>query len=201
MKSIWIKKPVSLTGNIVSLISLEKKHFAELEILAQDQRIWEFYIADFSNPINFRKAYEEAIQERDNGTQFPFVILNRENKLLGSTRFLDLQPENMKLEIGWTWLHPDYWKTPVNLESKILLLTFCFEKLSAVRVQFKTDERNIRSRKAIEKIGGVYEGVFRNDMLRQNGSKRNSAYYSIIDEDWIELKSKLINELNNKISL
>lgn len=201
MATNWIQYPLTLSGNNVELISLDQNHFDELEILARDKRIWEFYIADFSDPVKFRKAYNESLLERDKGTQFPFVIFNKENKIIGSTRFLDMQPDNMKLEIGWTWLHPDYWATPVNPECKFILLTFCFETLKTVRVQFKTDENNFRSRKAIEKIGGKFEGIIRNDMLRDNGTKRNSAYYSITDDEWNELKVKLRSDLQSKLSL
>ena len=99
--------------------------------------------------------------ERGNGTQFPFIIFHKlENRIIGSTRFLDIQEKHLKLEIGWTWLDPNYWGTAINLECKLLLLTFCFETLKTTRVQFKTDENNLRSRKAIEKIGGQFEGIF-----------------------------------------
>ena len=126
------------------------------------------------------------MNEKEKETQFPFVIYHKvHKKIIGATRFLDIQAQHKKLEIGWTWLHPNYWGTTVNLECKLLLLTYCFEKLNAIRVQFKTDENNIRSRKAIEKIGGKFEGILRNDMLRDNGTKRNSAYYSIIDSEVI----------------
>ena len=136
-----------------------------------------------------------GLSEKEARTQFPFVIRHKlSGGLVGSTRFLDIQSSHRKLEIGSTWLIPEYWATSVNLECKLLLLTYCFEKLNAFRVQLKTDENNIRSRKAIEKIGGVFEGILRNDMIRDNGTKRNSAYYSIIEEEWI-LKRKNLEKL------
>ena len=189
----WISYPTTLRGQTVDLISLEKEHFAELEALAKDKRIWEFYAYDASDPDKFSSIFNAALIERANGNQFPFVIFHKtDNKIIGSTRFLDIQPKHKKLEIGATWLHPDYWGSEVNLECKLLLLTYCFENLQAIRVQLKTDEHNLRSRKAIEKIGGQFEGILRNDMLRDNNTKRNSAYYSIIDEDWKDKKQKLI---------
>jgi RimJ/RimL family protein N-acetyltransferase len=188
----WIKHPTTLSGQTIDLISLEKTHFAELETLAKDKRIWEFYPFDGTNSENFINAFETALIERESGNQFPFVIVNKQNnKIIGSTRYLDIQPKHKKLEIGWTWLHPDYWATEVNLECKLLLLTNCFETLKAIRVQLKTDENNLRSRKAIQKIGGKFEGTLRNDMIRDNNTKRNSAYYSIIDEEWPGNKLKL----------
>ena len=108
--------------------------------------------------------------------------------------------KHKKLEIGSTWLHPDYWATAINPECKLLLLTYCFEVLQAVRVQLKTDEKNMRSRKAIEKIGGQFEGILRNDMIRDNYTKRNSAYFSIIDDEWKDKKARLIELHNLKLN-
>lgn len=197
----WIKYPVTLKGQIVTLFSMTKKHFEPLAQLAADKRIWEFYAYDASSREKFRKIFDAALAARKKGIQFPFVIYhNRERKIIGSTRFLDIQPEHRKLEIGATWLHPDYWATDVNPECKLLLLTCCFETLRAVRVQLKTDENNLRSRKAIEKIGGQFEGILRHDMLRENGSKRNSAYYSITDEEWRAKKISLLALYNEKRS-
>ena len=188
----WIKYPTTLIGKTVDLISLEKHHFAELEMLSKDERIWEFYPIDVTNHEKFTTAFENALTERENGTQFPFVIFHKQHKkIIGSTRFIDIQPKHKKLEIGWTWLHPNYWATEVNLECKLLLLTFCFEQLQTVRVQLKADEKNIRSRNAIQKIGAKFEGILRNDMIKDNNTKRNSAYYSIIEEEWQETKIML----------
>lgn len=185
----------TLTGNIVQLLPMQPQHFNQLDGLAKDARIWQHYVFDGTNSANFHTALLAGLTEKEKGAQFPFVIYHvADNKLIGGTRYLDIQPAHRKLEIGWTWLHPDYWGTPVNLECKLLLLTFAFEQLQAVRVQLKTDENNIRSRKAIEKIGGRFEGILRNDMLRENGTYRNSAYYSILDTEWPDAK-KQINAL------
>ncbi len=196
----WIQYPVSLKGQTVDLISLDKQHFADLEKLAKEKSIWEYYTLDCSDSVRFNEAFNETLCERDKGKQYPFVVFHKkEKKIIGSTRFLDIQQQNRKLEIGWTWLHPDYWASPVNPECKLLLLSYCFEELQTVRVQFKTDENNFRSRKAIEKIGGQYEGILRNDMIRDNGTRRNSACYSIIDDEWADVKTKLNENLNSSL--
>jgi RimJ/RimL family protein N-acetyltransferase len=188
----WINHPTTLSGDIVELLPLETEHFAELEALAKDPKIWEFYVFDGTDAVTFMNVFTDALQERALGTRYPFVIFHKEQqKLIGSTHFLDIQPKHRKLEIGSTWLHPDYWATKVNLECKLLLLTHCFETLHTARVQLKTDENNLRSRKAIEKIGGRFEGILRNDMLRDNGTNRNSAYFSIIEAEWAERKVEL----------
>ena len=189
----WIKHPVILKGELVELIPLEKLHFAELYELAKDKRIWEFLPTNCSNEQSFMKAYNDAIQEREKGNHYPFVILDKEtNKLIGSTRLFDIHEKDKKLELGWTWLHPDYWATGLNIECKLLILTFCFETLKTIRVQLKTSDNNLRSRKAIEKIGGQFEGILRKDRIRDDGMTRNAVYYSIIDDEWENVKSNLI---------
>lgn len=195
----WIKHPTILMGESVELLPLEEKHFEELSLMANDARIWEFYPFDMSNSKLIWNNFKNAILEKEKGNRYPFAIYNkRVNKLVGSTQFLDIQPKYKKLEIGATWLHPDYWATEINLECKLLLLTYCFETLKAYRVQLKTDEKNIRSQKAIQKIGATFEGILRNDMIRDNGTKRSSAYFSIIAEEWVDRKSKLTKLLDSK---
>lgn len=192
----WIKHPVILKGNQITLMPLEQTHFSALVNLASNKEIWKHYTIDGSNPVKLKESLDKALIDTKNGTQYPFVILKNDNeRIVGSTRFLDIQIEHQKLEIGWTWLHPDYWGTSINLECKLLLLTYCFEELKAKRVQLKTDGNNIRSRKAIEKIGGKFEGILRNDMIRDNGTNRNSAYYSIIDSEWEIVKFNLMKLL------
>lgn len=189
----WIKVPVTLEGKTVRLLPLEKAHFTTLAELAKEKSIWEFYPFDCSDTGKFFQEFDNALLEREKGNQYPFIIFHKPlQKIIGSTRFLDMHPEHKKLEIGWTWLHPDYWKTAVNVECKLLLLNYCFETLKTIRVQLKTDENNIRSRKAIEKIGGRFEGVLRNERIRDDGTYRNSVFYSITDEEWPEKKQKLM---------
>jgi RimJ/RimL family protein N-acetyltransferase len=196
----WINANTILKGEIVELIPLQEKHFVELELLAREKRIWEFLPIDMSTSEKCIHAFANALIERENGTQFPFVIFHKqEKKIIGSTRLMNIEPVHKKLEIGWTWLHPDYWATAINLECKLLLLTFCFEELKTIRVQLKTSVENIRSRRAIEKIGGHYEGILRYDMIRDNGTKRNSAYYSIIEDEWESVKSKIKNIHREKL--
>jgi RimJ/RimL family protein N-acetyltransferase len=197
----WIKHPTILQGQTVDLIPMEIAHFSILEQLAKDERIWQYYPFDGTDSARFLSVLNTALAERDAETRFPFVIVHKaQNKIIGSTSLLDLQPKYFKLEIGSTWLHPDYWATPVNLECKLMLLTHCFEKLNTVRVQLKTDENNMRSRKAIEKTGGQLEGIFRNDMLRDNNTRRNSAYYSIIQEEWPEKKIRLAQLYHSRLA-
>jgi len=102
------------------------------------------------------------------------------------------------LKIGWTWIVKDYWGTNVNFESKFLLLSYCFEILKTVRVQLKTKDTNMRSRKAIEKIGAKFEGILRKDKIQDDGTTRNAAYFSILDDEWENAKTKLITQLDHR---
>ncbi|MDP4263561.1 MAG: GNAT family protein [Bacteroidota bacterium] len=195
----WINHPTILTGKTVDLIPLEKEHFKELYAAASDKKLWELIPTDCSKRENFNIAYHFALTEREKGNQYPFVIYHRPtHELIGSTRFFEIFPEDKKLEIGWTWLIANYWGTGINLECKLLLLTHCFEVLKTRRVQLKTDATNLRSRKAIEKIGGQFEGILRKDRIKENGESRNAAYYSILDEEWATVKQKIIIRLDGR---
>jgi RimJ/RimL family protein N-acetyltransferase len=188
----WIQYPTTLQGETVELSPLEKRHYPFLVELAKDKRIWEFYTFDGTNRDRLIEILDSTIADREKGLQFPWVIYHkRSQKIVGNTRFMEINQQHKKLEIGGTWLHPDFWATEVNLECKLMLLSFCFEQLGAFRVQLRTDENNIRSRKAIQKIGGQFEGILRHDMIRDNGTKRNSAYFSITDTEWPHVKVSL----------
>jgi RimJ/RimL family protein N-acetyltransferase len=192
MKKTWINHPSVLNGQIVDLLPLEEKHFDELHQAASDKRIWEFYPSDWSVREKFDKIYNSALALREKGLEYPFVVFHKpSDRIIGSTRFLDIVPYDKRLEIGGTWYIPEYWATAVNFDCKLALLTFAFESLDAHRVQLKTQHNNIRSRKAIEKIGGVYEGVIREHMLKDDGTYRSSAYFSILRQEWEAVKSKL----------
>jgi len=193
MSEQWIKHPTILKGELVELLPLEKEHFEELYIAASDQKLWELIPVDCSKRETFDIAYNKALADRETGSQYPFVILHRATrKLIGSTRFFEIFSADLKLEIGWTWITRDYWATGINLECKLLLMTYCFEVLKTRRVQLKTDENNIRSRKAIQKIGGQFEGVLRKDRIKENGVSRSAAYFSILDDEWEAAKEKIM---------
>ena len=200
MSEHWIHHPTFLSGQTVELIPLEKEHLEELYLAASDPKLWQFIPSDCSIRETFDKAYQFTLAERDKGNHYPFVIVHKTSgKIIGSTRIFDLVKADRKLEIGYTWITRDHWGTAVNPECKLLLLTFCFETLGALRVQLKTDEINIRSRTAIQKIGGKFEGILRKDRIRDNGTSRNSAYFSIIDDEWPTVKVNLKNLFGEKL--
>ncbi|WP_180322333.1 GNAT family N-acetyltransferase [Mesobacillus foraminis] len=185
-----------LTGNYVKLIPMEIKHVQELYEIGTDKKIWTYLPKTIETFDQMKSFVEEALDKQEAGTELPFVIVHREsNKVIGSTRFLEISDIRKSIEIGWTWLTPSVWRTPVNTECKYVLLKYCFETLKMIRVQFKTDEKNIRSQKAIERIGGVKEGILRNHMIRKDGTYRHSVFYSIIDSEWVSVKSRLENTI------
>ncbi|WP_160138305.1 GNAT family N-acetyltransferase [Chryseobacterium sp. c4a] len=192
MKEKWISHPTTLEGTNVELIPLEKEHFEELFAAAADKDLWALIPTDGTDRTIFYQNYELALSERETERQYPFVIRHKETqKLIGSTRFFEIYPSDKKLEIGWTWITKEFWGTSINLECKLLLLTYCFEVLKTNRVQLKTKDNNIRSRKAIEKIGGVFEGILRKDKIQNDGTTRNAAYYSILDDEWEAARQKI----------
>jgi RimJ/RimL family protein N-acetyltransferase len=199
MQTSWISHPTILHGQIVDLIPVQEKHFDELFQAASDPRIWEFYTGNWSVHKRFLEIYNGTIAQREKGKEYPFVIFHKPSqRIIGSTRFLDIVPYDKRLEIGGTWMMPEYWNTAVNLDCKFVLMQFCFETLGAHRVQLKTQHDNIRSRKAIEKIGGIYEGVIREHMLKDDGVYRSSAYFSILAGEWGKVKVMLQGKLNMK---
>ena len=192
MSKSWIPHPTILHGHVVDLLPLEEEHFDELLEAASDKRIWEFYVGDWSIPEKFNKIYSASLKLREQGLEYPFVVYHKPTRtIIGSTRFLDIGKYDRRLEIGGTWYMPEYWGTIVNFDCKLAMLTFCFESLHAHRVQLKTQHDNIRSRRAIEKIGGIYEGIIREHMLKDDGSYRSSAYFSLLQPEWSDRKPNL----------
>ncbi|HIC8644596.1 GNAT family acetyltransferase [Elizabethkingia meningoseptica] len=199
MKRQWITHPTILEGSVIDLIPLEREHLEELYTAAADKDLWALIPTDCSDKETFYKTYEFALSEREAGNQYPFVIRHKQtNKLIGSTRLFEIYPSDKKLEIGWTWITKDYWGTTINLECKLLLLTYCFEALKTNRVQLKTKDTNFRSRKAIEKIGGTFEGILRKDKVLRDGTTRNAAYYSILDDEWNNARIKILEQIKEK---
>jgi RimJ/RimL family protein N-acetyltransferase len=187
----WIKHPTVLMGERVTLVPLERTHFDEICLLAEDKSIWKYSVmeVDGSDRNELLKSLNNKLVKRESGDFYPFVILSKEtNKMVGNTMFFDINKTNRSLEIGTTWLHPDYWGTGINTECKYLMLEYCFEELKTIRVQIKSVHDNLRSRGAIEKAGFTFEGILRNDKILTDGSYRTAAYYSIIEGEWDKVK-------------
>lgn len=182
-----------LDGAFVRLEPLGSGHAADLFRCGQDASIWR-YMPDppFQTEGDAASWIDRAVAARGRGDQYPFAaILKSNGHAVGSTRYLTIRPEHRSLEIGYTWLTPAAQRSAVNTECKLLLLTYAFDAMGAVRVEFKTDERNERSQKALERIGAVREGILRRHMILWDGFIRNSVYYSILDGEWPRVRSLL----------
>lgn len=192
----WIPYPVILEGEKVKLVPLESAHLPDLLAVGMQEQIWEHISMNGADSDKLLLHLKSAILKRATAEQYPFTVIDKiTGKIIGSTLFHNIFPEHLKLEIGWTWYDPAYWRTGYNRECKLLLLTYCFETLKTVRVQLQTDENNQRSRTAILGIGASFEGILRKERIRANGAFRNTAMYSIIDDEWPQVKAQLTAKL------
>ena len=134
----------------------------------------------------------DILSRAEKGTDLPFAVIHlASGRVAGATRYLNIMPKDRGLEIGGTWYGTDFQRTPVNTECKYLLLSHAFETLKCIRVQLKTDKRNERSQKAIERLGAKKEGILRNHMILPDGRYRDSVFYSILDTEWLDVKKNL----------
>lgn len=184
--------PAELDGKRVRLVPMAPEHIDALSEAAADPAIWRYMPVKTETPADIAGHFRRAIDQRSAGNELHFAIFDKEHgKIVGSTAFLDITPAHKALEIGWTWLNPSVWRTSVNTECKYLLLTYAFETLGAIRVFFKTDARNERSQKALERIGAVREGVLRHHRIMPDGYLRDSVYFSILAGEWPAVKKRL----------
>ena len=184
-----------LEGRNVRLEPLERRHADGLWEASRDARTWAWLsIAQPATREELDAFIDAALAASDAGTEIPLVTM-RGTGIVGSTRFLALRPEHGSVEIGWTWLHPSAWGTGVNVEAKLLMLRHAFETWGCRRVELKTDALNARSRGAMEAMGATFEGVHRKHMLVRGGENRDSAWYSVTDDDWPGVRDGLVARL------
>ena len=181
-----------LEGARLRLEPMSLGHLAGLQEIAFDERIWRYMPIQMKTPLDLRGWVENALQLQQAGTAVPWVtVLKSEDRVIGSTRFSDLNHLHETAELCHTWLAPEFHGTGLNAEAKLLQLTFAFEELGLRRVALKTHHDNLQSQKAMRKIGAVEEGTFRNHYIMPDGSQRHSVWFSIIREDWPHVKSQL----------
>jgi RimJ/RimL family protein N-acetyltransferase len=183
---------VTLSGQIVRLEPMTLAHVRGLARVGLEPELWRLQPRPIESEDDMRDYVLRALDGQSRGTLLPFTIFDRaSNQVIGSTSYLDIAPEHRRLEIGATWLTSAYQRTGANTEAKLLLLTHAFETLGAIRVVFKTDVLNQRSRKAIERIGAVEEGTFRKHLIAASGRARDMVYYAILDDEWPAVKARL----------
>lgn len=194
MQKQFHPQPVVLEGRHVRLEPLSLAHAPGLFASAQDETIWRWMPAPmFPSVASVETWIAEALQDQSTGASVAFATVRvSDGKAVGSTRFLDIRRPHRALEIGWTWIATEAQRTAVNTEAKLLMLRYAFENQGAIRVQLKTDEKNEKSRRAIGRLGAVFEGILRNYQTRaHDGYVRNTAMFSITDAEWLAVKAGL----------
>jgi RimJ/RimL family protein N-acetyltransferase len=189
----------TLDGRLVRVEPLRAEHEDALFAAAGDTAVWRWMPV---NAVADRAAFADwmttALARTEQGLEAAFCVSARDGAPIGSTRYLALRPEHRGLEIGWTWMTPTAWNTGANAETKLLLMQHAFERLGCMRVEFKTDARNERSRRALEALGCRFDGIFRRHMVVQDGDIRDSAWYSVVDTDWPDVRARLHARVERK---
>lgn len=186
----------TLQGSRISLRPLQYADADALVHAAADGELWNLTVTVVPSSTTVDAYLKKALDGRDAGTVMPFVIVLKDTgEVIGSTRLWKIDRINRKLEIGSSWISARWQKTFVNTEAKYLLLRHAFEVLDCVRVQFTTDENNQASRKAILRLGAQQEGIVRHERIMPDGRKRNSVRFSIIDEEWPQVRQDLEQKL------
>jgi len=183
------RAPVTLTGKHVRLEPMTEGHVPGLAAIGLEDSIWEHMLY---GKVRSEEDIQRWVRDILSWSDLPFVVIHlASGRVAGATRYLNIVPDFRGLEIGGTWYGLEFQRTAVNTECKYLLLQYAFETLKCIRVQFKTDSRNVRSQRAIERIGAKREGVLRNHMILPDGRFRDSVYFSIIDTEWLNVKKRL----------
>lgn len=185
-------EPVTLEGQFVRLEPLTIEHLDALSDVGIDESVWSWVPTRVKTVDDLKRYVEAALDERRRGVSLPFATISKiDNKIVGSTRFGNIDPPNRKAEIGWTWINPKWQRTVINTEAKLLMLTHAFEIWKCVRVELKTDALNEKSRNAILRIGARQEGILRRHLITDTGRFRDTVYFSILDDEWPGVKQKL----------
>lgn len=189
-------EPVALEGAHIRLEPLALTHHDALSAIGLEEELWRWTPNEVRTSQDMLRYIEAALAEQARGVALPFAVIDRSrDRVAGSTRYMNIDVANRRLEIGSTWYGREWRRTGVNTECKYLLLRHAFETLGAMRVEFKTDSLNTASRNALLRIGALQEGIFRNHMMTYSGRIRHTVYFSIINDDWAAVKADLEKKL------
>ncbi len=188
--------PPFIKGRHVRLEQLDLRHHTELCDVGLDPDLWTWTMTRAHTPDQLMDYIRDAVGARADGHAIPFAIRDAvTGKAIGSTRFGSIDEANRRAEIGWTWVAAYRQRSPVNTETKLLLLTHAFETLDCIRVEFKTDVLNLKSRNALTRIGAIEEGVLRSHVITWTGRVRDTVYFSILAGEWPAVKKRLQDRL------
>lgn len=185
-----------LEGSIVVLEPLGEEHAEGLWEAAQRPEIWTWLANVGESRERFDRWMATALEAAASGEEGPFAIRRRaDGEPIGSSRYLQVRPADRALEVGWTWLNPSAWRSGANVETKLLMLGHAFETLGCLRVELKTDARNDRSRAAMAALPARFEGIMRKHMTVPDVGVRDSAYFSVVDDEWPQVRANLERRL------
>jgi RimJ/RimL family protein N-acetyltransferase len=189
-----IAGPITLEGSVIRLEPLRREHSKLFWAVAKDalDDIFHWIPYSMKTPEDFDRLIDKAFAEQDRGDSIVFATIERSSqRVIGSTRFMNIDRANHRVEIGSTWIAPAWQRTAVNTEAKFLMLRHAFEVWQCMRVEIKTDALNQRSRNAILRLGANEEGTFRKHLITSTGRIRDTVYFSILDAEWPEIKGRL----------
>jgi len=188
--------PVTLEGRHVRLEPLSQAHHAGLSTVGLAEELWRWIPTPVRTPEEMSAYIATALEEQARGVSLPFAQIEKSSgRAIGCTRYGNIDRTHHRVEIGWTWVAPEWQRTGVNTEAKYLLLRHAFETLGCIRVELKTDSLNEKSRNAILRIGAKEEGTFRNHMITASGRTRHTVYFSILNSEWPAVKASLQNRM------
>jgi N-acetyltransferase len=193
---MWDGLARRLEGEIIVLEPLEAHHEEQMFKAAQRREIWRWLAPINESREYFAAWFSASLADVQAGREGVFATVERSSStVIGSTRYMNLREVHRGLEIGWTWLTPSQWRTGANIEAKMLMLDYAFGRMGCMRVEFKTDARNERSRAALAALPAQFEGILRKHMVMPGVGVRDSAYYSVIEEEWPQVKANLARRL------
>jgi len=192
----FFEQEIVLENERARLEPFTPKHFDALKAIAlSNSDIWKFTLANIVDEESFSNYFNTALKERENKTSYPFAMFDKkENRYAGCTRYANISFRDKRLEIGWTWIDPLLQGSGINKHNKYLMLQFAFETMGLNRVELKTAGTNLKSQRAMEKIGAIREGLLRKHSINDIGTIRDTVYYSFINDEWPAVKEKIFKE-------
>jgi N-acetyltransferase len=192
-------EPIILEGEYVRLEPLRIEHLENLCEVGFEESIWRWTMVQIETKSDMQRYIETALEEQSRGVSLPYVTIEKSSeRAVGSTRFGSIDRQNRRVEIGWTWINPNWQRTVINTEAKFLMLRQAFEVWKCIRVELKTDALNEKSRNAILRLGAKEEGILRQHLITDSGRFRDTVYFSIIDTEWKTVKASLLLKLKNR---
>lgn len=184
--------PVNLSGQLVDLIPLSVEQIDGIKAAAADGELWQLFFTTVPTPTLTQQWFNIALEAQQQGKALPFAVVRKtDGKIIGTTRYCNIDQANRRLEIGYTWYAQSVQRSGINTECKRLLLTHAFEALGCIAVEFRTDWFNRKSQAAIERLGAKRDGVLRNHTILPNGRIRDTVVYSILQNEWAGVKQNL----------